>query len=174
MGIVTPSNATSMAVAAKLAGVMTSPAAIASFFSNVPGGVTVTSSPSVVMEPGDVIVANAGPDPSGMALLPGDTRLLPAWKVKRWSAIKAKWQNTVHKYKQIPIHDIDPSTLPCLLAADIDTVPLMRAASVNCDGTIPRRGDGKPRRRWAEADVNVKRKTSNQEADKAWTAGSSK
>merc|ERR1712054_85482 len=90
-----------------------------------------------------------------MAILPGDTRLLPAWKVKRWLAIKKRWHSTMHKYKQIPIHDIDPSTLPCLLAADIDTVPLQRGASINCDGSIPTRGDGKPRRRWAEAHEDI-------------------
>merc|ERR1711998_681615 len=79
-------------------------------------------------------------DPSGLAVLPGTVRLLPRWKVDRWFGVVAKWAKTIHAGKYVPIPDVDPGTLPCLIAGEPnwhDTVPLARASVVNCDGTSP-------------------------------------
>jgi len=138
---------------------------------------SVKATPTVVGEPGDIYWQIGSEDPTGMAVLPGTQRIIPYSKLQKWEQIRATWANTkwewdssyakgVHR-KEIPIHDTDPSTLPCLLAygvvekkdlelVGIDTVPLMRRAPINCDGTIPRKGDNKPKRRFAVADPSVK------------------
>jgi len=144
------------------------------FFALVAGGVTVHSTPTILTIPDpkeDETVDQIGSiDPSGWAILPGTSRLIPLWQFRRWEKIKSIWANTIHKHKEVPVHDVDSSTLPCLLAngewgtmslvayratVGHDTVPLMREAPVNCDGTIHQKNDGKPMRRHAIADPTI-------------------
>lgn len=121
----------------------------------------MTSSPSIVTEPGNVPYQLEGYDPSGLGALPGTGQIVPQWKLSRWKKIKQIWQGTIHSNAEIPMHIVDPTTMPCLLTnADaeligIDTVPLKRDAPLNCDGTIHQRDDGKPMMRHAYADPSI-------------------
>jgi len=168
-------NATATAAAMLMVDATNTATKAVDFYKSIQTSVKAT--PTIVGEPGDIYWQIGSQDPTGMAVLPGTQRIIPYFKLQKWEQIRATWASTkwewdssyakgMHK-KEIPIHDSDPSTLPCLLAygvlekrdlelVGIDTVPLMRRAPINCDGTIPQQGDNKPKRRFAVADPSIK------------------
>lgn len=153
-----PSNQTGVSTGQTLASLTDTVEKSTSFFNSL---VTPTSTPSIIVEPGNTLITPGSPDPSGLAVLPGTNRLVPRAKVSEWHALKSIWKDTIHAGKDIPVHDVDPSTLPCLLTSEgaegakSDTVPLMRVSGLNCDGTPHTRNDGKPQKRWAVAHPSI-------------------
>jgi len=136
------------------------------FFSTIGDGtMKVLTIPMVTEEPGDKMIGGGTAidvKMGGYTLLPGTMRLIKSWKLDRWKNIKTIWANTQYAGKDIPVHDVDPKTLPCLLALEpntelvTDTVPLIRGSGTNCDGTPHTRNDGKPQRRFAMASSAIK------------------
>eukprot|EP00966_Prymnesium_polylepis_P161222 3725724-Prymnesium_polylepis.1 len=188
VGIVVADHATAIAVTNKLIAATASVSLTIAYFAQVAGGIKVSSTPTIITLPGtradaEYVAQVSSSDPSGFGILPGTQRLVPMWQLSRWMRIKAIWSNTIHAHKEIPVHDVDPSMLPCLytdgswgrmakaralqlLAGAThpvnlghDTVPLMRDAPLNCDGTVHQRNDGKPMRRNAIADPSITPRT---------------